>query len=145
MLQRRVPGTWARLLHPGVTIAKAHSSGTRATPPPGPGFGPPPKSFRERLGALRNVPPFLSLVWQTSPAFTIAEVALRLARALLPVVTLYVGKLIIDEVIGLARGSASPGTLQTWFASGLPTTSKSAPCIVGRATAILAARGTTSA
>ena len=62
-------------------------------------------SFRERLGALRNLPPFLRLIWQTSPSLTIANAALRLVRALLPVALLFVGKLIIDEVILLASGS----------------------------------------
>ena len=34
---------------------------------------PPPRTFRERLGALRNLPPFLKLVWQTSPGIAIAQ------------------------------------------------------------------------
>ena len=46
-------------------------------------------------------------------------IALRLARALLPVATLYVGKLIIDDVVRLAQAPARPDTLQQWFASGL--------------------------
>jgi ATP-binding cassette, subfamily B, bacterial len=62
-------------------------------------------SFRERFGALRNLPPFLKLIWQTSPTLTITNAALRLVRALLPVALLFVGKLIIDEVILLASGS----------------------------------------
>ena len=72
---------------------------------------PQTKSLRERLGALRNLPPFLSLVWQTSPALTLGNLVLRLVRALLPVITLYVGKLIIDEVIRLAALPAMPDGL----------------------------------
>ena len=49
---------------------------------------PGPRSLRERLGALRNIPPFLKLVWQTSPPLTLAQCLLRLVRALLPVATL---------------------------------------------------------
>jgi ATP-binding cassette subfamily B protein len=75
--------------------------------------------MRERLGALRNLPPFLKLVWQTSPALTLALSLLRLARALLPVATLYVGKLIIDEVVLLAQVPHSADTFQQWLASGL--------------------------
>ncbi|HEX4331994.1 MAG TPA: ABC transporter ATP-binding protein [Usitatibacter sp.] len=56
--------------------------------------------MRERVGALRNLPPFLKLVWQTSPAISVAVIVLRLVRALLPVATLYVGALIIDAVVG---------------------------------------------
>ena len=63
-----------------------------------------PRTLRERFGALRNLPPFLKLVWQTSPALTLATLLLRLTRAVLPVATLFVGKLIIDEV--LARASS---------------------------------------
>ena len=62
----------------------------------------PQPTLRERLGALRNLRPFLALIWQTSRALTVANVALRLVRAVLPVALLFVGKLIIDEVILLA-------------------------------------------
>ena len=80
---------------------------------------PPPRSLRERFGALRNIPPFLRLVWQTSPALATASLVLRLVRAVLPVLTLYVGKLIIDEVIALASSTEIPATLSAWLSSGL--------------------------
>ncbi|HEX6737492.1 MAG TPA: ABC transporter ATP-binding protein [Vicinamibacteria bacterium] len=83
-------------------------------PPP-----PPVRAFRERLGALRNLPPFLKLVWQTRPPLAAADVALRLVRALLPVATLYVGKLIIDDVVRLAgAGRAAHPPLREWLAGG---------------------------
>lgn len=86
---------------------------------PGPSGSPGPRSLRERVGALRNLPPFIALVWQTSPPLAIGECVLRLARALLPVATLYVGKLIIDEVIVLARTPRPPATIEEWIAAGL--------------------------
>ena len=58
-----------------------------------------PQSFRERVGALRHLPPFLRLVWESSPALTLASLALRLVRAAVPVLVLYVGKLIVDAVV----------------------------------------------
>ena len=69
------------------------------------GVGPVPErqSWRKRFGALRNLPPFLALVWRTSPSLAVSQALLRIARALLPVVTLYVGKLIIDEVVVLVQ------------------------------------------
>ena len=81
--------------------------------------GPAGRSMRERLGALRNLPPFLKLVWQTSPALMIADLSLRLVRALLPIGTLYVGKLIIDEVVTLASTSGAPTSVAAWWSSGL--------------------------
>ena len=80
---------------------------------------PPPKeSLRERLGALRNIWPFISSVWKTSPALCIATITLRLLRALLPVVTLYVGKLIIDEVTRLLRSGIHHTDWHEWLSSG---------------------------
>jgi ATP-binding cassette, subfamily B, bacterial len=60
------------------------------------------QSMRERLGALRNLPPFLGMIWRTSRSLTVANATLRLVRAVLPVAMLFLGKLIIDEVIALA-------------------------------------------
>ena len=79
---------------------------------------PAAQTFRARLGALRNLPPFLKLVWRTSPALTLEQAALRIVRALLPVVTLYVGKLIIDEVVLLAARANAHDSLRQWMASG---------------------------
>ncbi len=76
------------------------------------------RSLRERVGALRNLRPFLQQIWQTSPTLTVASLALRLIRALLPVITLYVGKLIIDEVVLLVAADIAFDTLRDWFASG---------------------------
>jgi ATP-binding cassette subfamily B protein len=58
-----------------------------------------PQSFRERVGALRHLPAFIRLIWEASPALTLASLGLRLVRAVLPVLMLYVGKLIIDAVV----------------------------------------------
>ena len=38
-------------------------------------------TFRERLGALRNLPPLFRLVWQTSPSLFATNLALRLVQA----------------------------------------------------------------
>ena len=72
--------------------------------------------FRERLGALKYLPPLFRLVWATSPALTAATVALRLARAFIPVTALWVGKLVVDEVVSVADagGLAGAFTLGAW-------------------------------
>jgi ATP-binding cassette subfamily B protein len=88
------------------------------SPPPRPGY-PQKRSWRERVGALRNVPPFLRLVWQTSRTLTLGTLLLRLVRALVPVVTLWIGKLIIDEVIVLAQAPGAPQALLDRYRSGL--------------------------
>lgn len=80
------------------------------------------RSFKERVGALKNLRPFIAMVWRTSPQLTAASLVLRLARALLPIATLFVGKLIIDEVVLLVQRPEKPATLQQWLDSGLLTT-----------------------
>jgi ATP-binding cassette subfamily B protein len=56
-------------------------------------------SFKESFKALKYLTPFFKLIWQTSKKLTIANVVLRILKAALPLATLYVGKLIVDEVI----------------------------------------------
>lgn len=63
-------------------------------------------NIRERLKALTNLPAFLKEVYQTSPSLTVGNTILRLLRSLIPVSSLYVAKLIIDEVI-LQVGNSS--------------------------------------
>ena len=84
-----------------------------------PNIDPPRPSLRARLGALRTLPPFLLLIWRTSPALTAATLALRLVRALLPVAVLFLGKLIIDEVLHLSQRPDHPADAAGWIASGL--------------------------
>lgn len=63
----------------------------------------PSPSWRERVAALRYVPPLIKLVWQTHRGYTVTMIALRLLLAFIPVATLWVGKLIIDAVVAATR------------------------------------------
>ena len=82
--------------------AMAEPTSTRTGDEPNPRHAQQGKpSLRERFDAMRNLPPFLKMVWATSPGLAVLSIGLRLVRALLPVVTLYIGKLIIDEAVRL--------------------------------------------
>jgi ATP-binding cassette subfamily B protein len=59
------------------------------------------------------------MVWGSSRLLTVTTVAVRLVRALLPVATLFIGKLIIDEVVQLTHLAARPVGLSGWLSSGL--------------------------
>ncbi|MDB5719195.1 MAG: transporter related protein [Sphingomonas bacterium] len=102
-------------------MPRQYSAGARTFGGGPPGGGMPPKqtSVRERFGALRNLPPFLAMVWRTSRALTLTTLLLRLVRALLPIATLFIGKLIIDEVVRLVAIPAKPTTLTDWWNAGL--------------------------
>jgi ATP-binding cassette subfamily B protein len=58
-------------------------------------------SFKDRISSFRNLPDFFKLVWQSSPSKTSISFILRILRSAMPVSLLYVGKLIIDQVIAL--------------------------------------------
>jgi ATP-binding cassette subfamily B protein len=77
------------------------------------------RSLKERVGALKNLRPFLIMVWRTSRGLTAASLALRIVRALLPIVTLFVGKLIIDDVVSLVQLPNKPEIFAAWLNSGL--------------------------
>ncbi|PBJ83180.1 ABC transporter ATP-binding protein [Lysobacteraceae bacterium NML93-0399] len=77
-------------------------------------------SLRERFDAMRNIPPFLRMIWTVSPLLTCISVGLRIVRALLPVAMLFVGKLIIDEVVRLVgAGAIGDGFAGAWQAGTL--------------------------
>lgn len=59
----------------------------------------PPPGWRERLRALRNLPALLRLVWTTQPRYVVGILSLRVVRAAVPLGVLWVGKLIVDEVV----------------------------------------------
>ncbi len=54
-----------------------------------------------RLRPLRHVPEIFRTLWSTGRLLVIASLALRFTQALLPVVTLWISKLLIDAVLRL--------------------------------------------
>ena len=72
-------------------------------------------SFRQRLDALKNLPKFFKLVWQSSPPKTLFSFLLRLLRSAMPVALLYVGKLIVDQVVLLNRNPTGTDHHHLWI------------------------------
>ena len=64
--------------------------------------------FKERLGALRNLPEFFSLIWSCNNWLAALNIFLRVIRASLPLAMLYVGKLIIDEIVRISVIASGP-------------------------------------
>src|SRR5688572_32115048 len=76
--------------------------------------GDPAVSWRERLQALRHLARLLRMVWETEPRYVVGILGLRMARAGIPLAVLWVGKLIVDEVVH-AVGMAGSGGTAPWF------------------------------
>jgi len=70
----------------------------------------PTPTLKEKFAALGNLPRFFKLVWETNHWYTILNAILRLIRSAIPVTILYVGKLIIDEVVLLSNGTIADHT-----------------------------------
>ena len=68
--------------------------------------------WRERLQALRNIPPVLRMVWEAAPKVIVASITLRVMTALLPLAVLKVTQVIIDGVYNL---TAHRQTLPQYF------------------------------
>ena len=83
----------------GHPIVRPNTSGRKpAEPRPG---------WRERLEAVRHVPRLLRLVWTSEPRYVVAILLLRIARSFIPLAVLWIGKLIVDDVVHAVRISGS--------------------------------------
>jgi ATP-binding cassette subfamily B protein len=71
-------------------------------------------SWRDRLAALRNIPPVLKLVWDAAPSVVAGGLVLRVASALIPLAVLEVSKWIIDMVVATAK-THGPIPQQIWI------------------------------
>jgi ATP-binding cassette subfamily B protein len=94
------------------------------------------KSWRDQLAALRSIPPYLKLIWDTSPGMAGASIGLRLLQAALPTAILYVGKLIIDEVIRLLE-TGGDDTAYLWKVVALELVLALATDLLSRATTLI--------
>jgi len=74
-------------------------------------------TVRQQVEALRYVPPLLKMVWETHRTFTLTMAALRLLRSAIPVATLWIGKLILDAIVGMREGT--PDLPLLWKLIGL--------------------------
>ncbi|MBL7241043.1 ABC transporter ATP-binding protein [Komagataeibacter rhaeticus] len=89
---------------------------TQATPSP---VRPPWRArLANRFGVYANVPRMFRQIWRCSPALTLGGITLRLVQAVQPSLALYVGKLIVDEVIHLGSQSTPPASLLAWSLHG---------------------------
>lgn len=76
-------------------------------------------SWRDQFDAFKNLPKFFRLIWETSKSMTIANVMLRLVRSAIPLAMLYVGKLIIDEVLRLINTGGDADMTYMWTIVGI--------------------------
>jgi ATP-binding cassette subfamily B protein len=95
----------------------------------------PRPPLKERIAALRLVPRLIRLVWETHRGYTGAMIGLRFVRSVVPVTNLWVAKLIIDEVVKLARVGGSSRHL--WMLVALEMTTVVGGELLARASGLI--------
>lgn len=88
--------------------------------------------WRERMHALRNVPPLLRIVWDSGRGVVAGGLACRIVAALVPISMLAVSKKILDAVQAKFGGHALPDHF--WWLVGAEFTLAAFSAILGRAT-----------
>ena len=61
------------------------------------------QGWRERISALRDVPPVLRIVWQSGPLVVSLGIIFRVFASVLPIGLLWIAKLIIDSIVNALR------------------------------------------
>ena len=56
-------------------------------------------SYKEQFSAVGNLPRFFKMIWEANHKMAIANALLRLVKSAFPLLMLYIGKEIIDEVL----------------------------------------------
>ena len=74
-------------------------------------------SYRQQFSALGNLPRFFKMIFETSKPMTGANIFLRILQSSVPLIALYIGKEIIDEVLKLIDNQGDMSRL--WLLVGL--------------------------
>lgn len=76
-------------------------------------------SIKEQFSALSNLPRFFKLIWSTSKSMSLANVILRIVKSAIPLIMLYIGKEIIDEILALLAVDGEGDRGYLWLLLGL--------------------------
>jgi ATP-binding cassette, subfamily B, bacterial len=73
------------------------------------------KGWQERISALRNVPAVLKIMWDSGPGVVIFGLISRVFASLMPVVLLWITKLIVDTVVHVVSVHQLPPPKLWWL------------------------------
>jgi ATP-binding cassette, subfamily B, bacterial len=71
-------------------------------------------TWKERLHALKSVPPLLKIVWQSGPDVVVGGIVFRVLAALIPLSMLAVSKRILDAIQAKSSGAPLPQFFWWW-------------------------------
>jgi ATP-binding cassette, subfamily B, bacterial len=96
----------------------------------------PTPRWRERVAALKNIPPVLGMVWEAAPKVIVASLTCRVLTALLPLAVLEVTSVIINDIV-LFRAHPKDLPHIFWWLVGLEFALASLGAILARAITFL--------
>src|SRR4051812_24246942 len=78
----------------------------------------PTPRWRERVSALKNMPPVLRMVWEAAPSVIVASLTCRVLVALIPLAALAVTRVIVNDIVEFRQHqTALPHNF--WYLVGL--------------------------
>jgi ATP-binding cassette, subfamily B, bacterial len=75
---------------------------------------PTPK-WRERVAALRNIPPIFAIVWEAAPKIIVGSITCRVLAGLLPLAALAVTKVIINSIVAFTTHQIALPPIFWWL------------------------------
>ena len=75
-------------------------------------------TIKEQFSALKNIPALFRLIWRTNRNLMLGNISLRLLRSFTPLVILFIGKEIVDEVVKLMNNHRADDS-RLWLLLGL--------------------------
>jgi ATP-binding cassette subfamily B protein len=75
----------------------------------------PTPRWRERVAALKNIPPIFRIVWEAAPKVIISSVTCRVLAALIPLAVLAITKIIVNDIVDFRDGKLASIPANFWY------------------------------
>ena len=75
----------------------------------------PTPRWRERVAALKNIPPIFRIVWEAAPKVIVASVTSRVLAALIPLAVLAITKIIVNDIVDFRDGKLASLPANFWY------------------------------
>ncbi len=75
----------------------------------------PTPRWRERVAALKNIPPIFRIVWEAAPKVIVSSVTCRVLAALIPLAVLAITKVIVNDIVDFRNGKLASLPTNFWY------------------------------
>jgi ATP-binding cassette, subfamily B, bacterial len=75
----------------------------------------PTPRWRERVAALKNIPPIFQIVWEAAPKVIVSSVTSRVLAALIPLAVLAVTRVIVNDIVDFRSGKLAQIPANFWY------------------------------